>query len=450
MRKRTLFIVILFLLMIGPAVCLAGAEDKEPDPQNYKRVEDLIDDAIKDLATPPQEKAEIAMQPPVTESVPLEKEEHLEVIDLEFNTANIEDVLRLIAEASGRNIVLDPALQGKKIELHLKKVSPDQALQLLYSAYSLNSTKIGDILFISTQEKIKKDTFQTKVRQLRNINVNNAKDLVDNLVTTINLSEETNTIVLIGAADDVAKAEMIIDKVDVPQPQVILEAKIIEINNDALLDLGIDWSDQISITTKETTRPSTFSTTTTVEDSLFHFYKFARTAIQFDMIIKMLEYENKAKVLSNPRVTTMNNKEAEIFIGDKIPYTITLVSGGALTTEVRFVEPGIRLKITPTIIEKDFVVIKIEPEVSYIYSWRGAGDAYPWIKSRQALANVRVENNQPFVLGGLLSNEDKKNLYRVPYLGRIPLLGNLFSWEKTTLYNTDLIISVTPTIITKT
>ncbi|HDN85233.1 MAG TPA: type II and III secretion system protein, partial [Candidatus Aerophobetes bacterium] len=164
-------------------------------------------------------------------------------------------------------------------------------------------------------------------------------------------------------------------------------------------------------------------------------------------IIKMLENENKAKVLSSPRVTTLNNKEAEIFVGDKVPYTVTLVSGGTTTTEVRFIEAGVRLKITPSIIEKDFVVIKIEPEVSYIYTWRGPQDQYPWVKTRQATAYVRVKNGQPFVLGGLLNKEDKKNLYKVPLIGDIPWLGNLFKYEKHTVYDSELIITVTPTIV---
>lgn len=444
MKKRSVFVIILCSFMCL-FVFLAIAQ--EAPPGEPKRIEELIDDAIKDLGTQAQQAEPEGAAAPAAPGT--EEAMSKEAVDFEFSRANLEDVVRLIAEVSNRNIVLDPELQGQKIDLHLKKVSADQALELLYSAYGLSGSDIGgNILFISTREKIKKGTLQTKVRELRNITTDDAKELVGNLVNAINLGKEVNTVVLVGAAEDIAKAEAILDKVDVPQPQVLLEAKIIEINNDALRDIGIDWSDQISITAQETNRATTLATTALGTGSgPMHIYRLARSALQFNMTLKMLEYENKAKVLSNPRVTTMNNKKAEIFIGDKIPYTVSIISGGTTTTEVRWVEPGIRLTITPTIIEKDFVVIKVEPEVSYIYAWRGTGDAYPWIKSRQAVANVRVQNNQPFVLGGLLNNEDKKNLYSIPYLGKIPLLGNLFSYEKKTVYNTDLIITVTPTII---
>ncbi len=448
MKKLFLFGSVL-CLCLGFLVSMVIAEDN-PAKKDEKEIEGLIDETIKDVdklvsQSSAQEQLEAGAKP----AAPIqEKKETAEVlIDLEFTQANLEDVLRIIAEASGRNIVLDPALKGRKIDLHLKKTNVNEVLELLYNAYGLSPYSIGNIMFISTKEKIKEGTTKTKVVELKNINSEEAKALLGNLVTTINLSKETNTLVLVGAAEDVIKAEEILSKIDVPQPQVLLEAKIVEINDDAKRELGIDWPDQITISVQEAIRPQTLSGAQTTAHSPMYVYRLARNAIQFNAIIKMLEEKDKAKVLSSPKVTTMNNKEAEIFIGDKVPYTITTVTGGVASTEVRFVEPGIRLKITPSIIEEDFVVIKIEPEVSYIYSWRGANDEYPWVKARQATAYVRVENNQPFVLGGLLSNEDKKNLYSVPFLGKIPLLGNLFTYEKKTLYTTDLIITVTPTII---
>lgn len=441
---KRIFLLGMVLFFIALALPKANA-------QKAKGMEKVIDETMQDVdrifgeasAKPQSETAQPRL-------VPKEAKEPQSPIDLEFNQANLEDVLRIIAEAGGMNIVLDPMLMGKKIDLHLKKISIDEALEVLYNAYGLGSSNIGNnILFISTQEKVKRGTTRTKIVELENINVEDAKALIGNLVNAVNLSKETNTLVIIGASDDINKAEKILKEVDIPQLQVVLEAKVVEINDDFLKELGVDWPDSITTSIQETKRPATLGTTATSLDTPFQIYKLARNAVQFDMVLKMLEQKNKAKVLSSPRITTLNNKEAQIFIGDKIPYTITTVTGGAASTEVRFVEPGIRLKITPSIIEKDFVVIKIEPEVSYIYSWRGTGDQYPWVKAREATAYVRVKNNQPFVLGGLLSQEDKKNLYRIPLLGGIPILGNLFTYEKKIDYNTDLIITVIPTILSE-
>lgn len=444
--KRLILYAVILCALIGLFISLGIAKDNPPGPSDEK-MEKLIDETIKDIGQMVNQPAKPEPEQETKAVSPAEKKEPQELMELEFNQANLEDVLRMVAETSGQNIVLDPMLKGKKIDLHLKKTNTDEVLELLYNAYGLGSLNIGNILFVSTREKIKQGTTKTKIVELKNINIDDAKALISNMVTTINMSKETNTLVLIGAPEDIEKAEKILKEVDVPQPQVLLEAKIIEINDDALREIGIDYSDSITVDFQETARITTLPTTATAAAGFFHIYKFARSAVQFETILKMLEQQDKARVLSSPRVTTMNNKEAEIFIGDRVPYTITTVTGGVASTEVRFVEPGIRLKITPSIVQEDFVVIKIEPEVSYIYSWRGTADQYPWVKARQATAYVRIKNGQPFAMGGLISKEDKKNLYSIPFLGRIPILGRLFTYEKKTDKNTDLIITVIPTIL---
>ncbi|MDD5449489.1 MAG: hypothetical protein PHO42_02700 [Candidatus Omnitrophica bacterium] len=447
MRKIILLGLNLFF-GLGIILYSTGFADMLPDGE--KSIDAIIyetkKDADKFAGDIAEEKASVAKsRPEASTSFALEKNA-AQPIDLEFNQANIEDVFRVIAEAKGINILLDPSLKGKKIDMYLKQVDLDDALQLLYNAYGLRPYPVGGTLFISTEDKIKKGTTVTRVIELKNIDIKDAKQIVGNLVTTINSSEDTNTLVLVGALEDIDKAEGILKSIDLPQPQVALEARIIEINKDALTELGLDWSDSITVNFQETVRKTTLDSPTTALKGPFHIYTLTRNALDFDAAIHLLEQQNKAKVLSNPKVTTLNNREAEIFIGDRIPYTVNIISGGATTTEVRFVEPGIRLRITPSIIEDDFVVIKIEPEVSYIYTFRGTNSEYPWIKTREATAYVRVKDQQSFILGGLLSKEDKKDIYKVPFLNTIPVLGNLFKYEKDTGKNTELIITVTPTI----
>jgi type IV pilus assembly protein PilQ len=416
--------------------------DKSIDTLLYETKRD-VEKFANDIAA---EKEAMTQPKPASPTVFTIEKKLTQLIDLELSQANIEDVFRVIAEAKGINILLDPALRGRKIDLHLKQVDIDEALELLYNAYGLRPYPVGATLFVSTEEKIKKGTTTTRLIELKNINIKDAKAIVGNLVTTVTTSEDTNTILLVGALEDINKAEAILRSIDLPQPQVALEARIIEINRDALKEIGLDWADSITVNFQETKRKTTLDSPTFSVKTPLHIYKLARDAMEFNTIIHMLEQDNKAKILSNPKITTINNREAEIFIGDRIPYTVNVISGGAITTEVRFVEPGIRLKITPSIIEEDFVVIKIEPEVSYIYAFRGPSNEYPWVKTREATAYVRVKDGQPFVLGGLLSKEDKKNLYKVPFFGSIPIFGNLFKYEKDTGYESELIITVTPTI----
>ena len=378
-----------------------------------------------------------------------EAPEEVKYIDLDFSNANIEDVLRVIGEGAGLNIVVDPIIRGRKIDLHLKNVSVDEALSLVYKAYNLGYLKIGNTLFVSTEDKIKRSALITKVVKIKNVSAEIVKDLIKKLVESVECNKEINSLILIGTPAQIKKAEEIIAKIDVVQPQVVLASKVIEIDRNALSELGIDWSNAMHIFFQESKRPVETGTGALIAvEAPFKIFRLERTAAQLEAIIRMLEEKNKAWVLANPRITTMNNKEAEIFIGDRVPYTITTVTGGVANTEVRFTESGIRLKITPSVVEDDFVVVEVKPEVSYIYGWRGPNDEYPWIKTREATAYVRVKDGQTFVIGGLISKEDLKNIYKVPFLSNIPIFGRLlFTYEKKENKNTEIIITVTPKIV---
>ena len=369
------------------------------------------------------------------------------MVDLDFNDATLSDVFMTLGKSGNINVMLDPELKDLMIDIYLKKVSLKEAFILMGVSYNLGFKRIENSLFVTTKDKLLQQSVAYKVIKLHNVKAQEVKNMVTDLIRVVNVSEQINSLIVIGQPEEITKVEGVVKAVDVPQPQVILEASIVEVNKDALKDLGVDWSDQISMSYQETGRPVDIPNVATSSDSLLNIGAFERNPLSFSTIIKILENQNKAKVLSNPRVTTMNEKEAEIFVGDRIPYTINTVSGGVTTTEVRFEEPGIRLKITPMIIDGDFVVVKVEPEVSFIFAFRGPDGQFPWVKKRQATAFVRIRNNQPFVLGGLLTQEEKKNLFKVPLLGDVPWLGNLFSYEKHSVTDTELIITITPTVV---
>lgn len=368
-------------------------------------------------------------------------------IDLDFGEATLGDVFMTLGKAGGINIMVDPIIKDLMIEIYLQQVTVKEALVLMANAHNLGFKRVENSLFVTSVEKLQNQAVGFKIIKLRNIKALEAKLFVTDLARAVNISEQTNSLIVIGNPEEIQKVKEAIQVIDHPQPQVVLEANIVEVNKDALKDLGVDWSDQISLTYQESGRPLEIPNVADPVKSALSIGALERSALSFSTAIKLLENQNKAKVLSNPRVTTMNEKEAEIFVGDRIPYTVNTVSGGATTTEVRFEEPGIRLKITPMIIDGEYVVIKVEPEVSFIFAFRGEDNQFPWVKKRHATAFVRVRNNQPFVLGGLLNQEDKKNLFKVPMLGNIPWLGNLFTYEKHSVLDTELIITITPIVV---
>ena len=409
---------------------------KLPEVQKQEEEEEDEGDAIQVMMTP-QEVVGSIIKPEMADMK----------IDLDFDDTNLQDILMTLGATGEINIVLDPVLKNSKLDLHLKQVSIEEALLLIANTYNLGFKRVGASLFVTQKEKLKEENVVSKLFKLKNISVEEAKEMIVDLIDTVSYSNELNSLLVVGDPEDIIEVEGVLAKIDKPQLQVVLEAKIIEINKDALKELGVDFSDQILLSYQESARPADFANVEDSPGSAMEIFSVARNPIQFDTTIKMLENQNKAKVLSNPRITTINDKEAEIFVGDRIPYTVSNVTGGTVTTDVRWVEPGIRLIITPTIIEDDFVVIKVEPEVSFIFSFLGPNDEYPRVKTREATAHVRIKNGQPFVIGGLLSQEDKQNLYKVPFLGDIPWLGNLFSYESHTIQDTELIITIIPQIV---
>lgn len=370
-------------------------------------------------------------------------------ISLNFNQADIEDVFRVIGEAGNLNIIIDPLVKGRRLDIYLKDVNVGEALDIIMNSYGLGYSQIGGCLFISTEEKTKQKAVITQMFKLKNIPADKAKDMVKNMVESVEANSEINCLIVKGLPQQIRKTEELIIQMDRPQPQVLIKAEIIEVDTGALKELGIDWPDNLSLSFQETTRPISLGSTVSLinPDSPFRAYRLERSAFNFITILKLLEKADRAKVLSSPKATTMNNKEAQIFVGDKIPYTVTLITGGTTTTEVRFVESGIRLKITPSVIEDDFVVVSVKPEVSYIYGWRGPQDQYPWVKSREASASVRIANKETFMLGGLLSSEDKKSIFSIPFFSKAPFVGKLFSYEKKEHISSDIVILITPEVI---
>jgi type IV pilus assembly protein PilQ len=368
-------------------------------------------------------------------------------IDLDFDETALGDIIQTISKIASVNIVLDPTMKNNKFDLHLASVSVQEALLLIGDSFKLGYKRVGDSLYGTLREDLLKQSETSRVFKLKNINASQAKELLGDMAKKVEISQDLNSLIAQGQPEDIEQLEKAIIRLDQPQPQVVLEAKIIEITRDGLRELGIDWSDQITTNFQEAGRPVTLGNVETGGADAIKLYSLARNPVQFSAALNMLENQNKAKILSSPSITTLNGKESEIFIGDRIPYTVTNVTGGVATTDVRWVEPGIRLTITPSIIGEDFVVIKVEPEVSFIFAFRGPNSEFPHIKTREATAYVRIKNNEPFILGGLLGQEDKKNLYKVPLLGNIPWIGNLFTNEKTTTSDVELIITITPTIV---
>lgn len=241
------------------------------------------------------------------------------------------------------------------------------------------------------------------------------------------LDPESKGIIVRATADELAEVEAFLADIDQPIPQVVLEVWVQEMTADALRNLGIDWKGIPSF--EESTAPV--------------FLELEWKPWDLVLALRLLEEKGDAKLLANPKITTVSGKKASIFVGDRVPVVLTDDEG---RNTMEFLESGINLQVTPRISEDQYITILVEPQVS-TFIWRADTD-YPQIRTREAQTTVRVKDGQPFVLAGLLQEQDNEAIKGIPFLSQLPILGQLFQWKETKHTQTEMTIFLIPRIVT--
>ena len=219
---------------------------------------------------------------------------------------------------------------------------------------------------------------------------------------------------------------MFLSEFDQPLPQVVLEVWVQEMTSNALKDLGIEWRGVPSVSGGDAPV----------------FLELEWTPWDLILALRVLEEKGEAKLLANPKISTLSGQPARIFVGDRVPVVLKNEDGSSF---VSFLESGINLRVTPRISDDEYVTILVQPEVS-TFVWRTETD-YPQIRTREAETTVRVKDGQPFVLGGLLQDEEHELVSGIPFLSQLPVLGKLFQWRDTKQSQTEMTIIVIPRII---
>jgi type IV pilus assembly protein PilQ len=242
---------------------------------------------------------------------------------------------------------------------------------------------------------------------------------------------------------NIEKIEKLVNGLDKPTRQIRISAQLIEVSTTALEELGIDWTLNTSRTVSAKEKYTT-KTDQTLNDVASPAGTFTFTTVQdgWDLTSKIsaLVSDGKGKIVAHPEVTTVDNKEARIQMGQKIPIKQFDQSGNVVIT---FEEVGSLLRVTPHITSENRILMQLKPErSSYEYDPNGV-----IINTSNAETNVVVENGQTAVIGGLTNQNVISNRNGIPVLKDIPFLGYLFSYTQKKVESRDLIIFVTPTIV---
>jgi type II secretory pathway component GspD/PulD (secretin) len=244
-------------------------------------------------------------------------------------------------------------------------------------------------------------------------------------------------LILRGPEPLVKEAEALAHQLDVVRPQVVIEVSIWDINDSALKDLGAAW---------------TFGDQTISEDNQdkFRFGTFQRTGLSFTATIKALEKKEQAKVLASPNISVLDGERAFILIGDRInfPVVIGYNQSGSPIFSKEEERVGIYLQVAASVATDGEITMSLYPQVSTVTGFLEVnGASYPQISTREAQSTLRIKSGETLVMGGLLKTEEVHQLEKVPILGDLPFLGELFRHRKTNKTNSQVLISIKPTVL---
>ncbi len=402
-------------------------------------------------------------------------------ITLDAEDASVSTIISTMARLSGCNIVLamdtetkDEKSEEKKITIHIEDVPIEQALALVVKSIGLSYRLVGERTFIvgergRIEEEIGERTY---VLHLNYVDVNKIVNALKVMPGESIAIEGQNAILVRANPETFSEISNRIEEIDVPQQQIEIRARLIEISVTEAERYGIDWAKLNSLTTilaedvksaNGTGLPYNFTDETgnlpygdlspfgiIPEDQYFQRLEdlsdvghFSRQLTAFDVTIDWLLQNNAAKLLTDTRITALNGEEAEIHIGEIVPY---IAEDNEKQIQVEREEVGIKLKVKPTVNSEGQITTKIEPEVSSVMEL--VGGYIPRTKVRKITSTVTVPNGQRILVGGLLSSSMSTTVNKVPLLSAIPLIGKLFQHKVTLLEKTDLIIEITPHVVT--
>lgn len=256
-----------------------------------------------------------------------------------------------------------------------------------------------------------------------------------------------STFVIRETPDNLKKIEQIIRSLDVPPKQVLIEAHIFDVALDDENSTGIDWSAMMTQLGRQAPLWQFDQTLApTGGNGILRFGTLSNE--HFSLLLRGLKKNNRARSLSNPKVTAMNGQNALIEVGQKVPYvtTNTTVSNGTTITnrEVKFEPVPINLAVNPTIYDDGTIRLKVTPTITALRSFV---EGVPWTESRTANTEVVIHSGETLILGGLITESKSDDVNAVPVLGRIPLFKKVFNSTSKTNKRSELVVFITPNIV---
>jgi type IV pilus assembly protein PilQ len=382
-------------------------------------------------------------------------------VSLDVQDAEIATVLRSLASFSGINIVTSPNVVGK-VTVKLEMVPWRRALDVILHAHGFDYVEEYGILRVDTAEELRRSEVEDKraLKQVEDLeplvlgmarlhfaNATEVRDALKRMLTprgNLDVDVRTNTLLINDVPGRVEIIQNMAEELDTQTPQVEINAKLVDMDNRATEELGIVWSAN-NLKDVDHNLIGGASVNAPLQGPAGQL-KIGAVSSFGDLManLQALEKQNLAHIISNPVVTTTDNREANILVGQKIPLIVADEAGNAI---VQLTTIGIMLRVTPHINSPERITLDVHNEVSDLSS-QATVQGGIIINTSESDTRVLVENGETAIIGGLIRSVESELQTGVPILKDIPLLGGLFRSDSKTHQNRELVVFVTPRIAT--
>ncbi len=421
-------------------------------------------------------------------------------VTVDFKDADIQNVLRILAFKSGVNIVAGKDVTGS-VTIRLVDVPWEKALDVILKTYGYAYDRQDNVIRVSTLENLKKEDLSTEVFALNYSRAADVEKSIKEMLSErgkIRSDSRSNMIIVTDMPTSLGDIRTVIQRLDSATPQVLIQAKVVEMTLGSSDRLGIDWNLRAAVSgsSRPTSLPwdavhrSRFSKilpygrgtttsavasgagstdTSTIEDfpkgednsAIQPSFPVADKAnfvfgnidfTQLRAVLELISGRDDAKILSEPHVVVLNNQEAKILVGEVIAiptFERNATTGKMEITGYQDRDLGIRLTVVPQVNGQDEIVVTVHPEITTLLGYDNltAEIKAPRFTTREATTNVRLKSGQTIAIGGLIKEDTQNRTSKIPLLGDIPLLDKLFSHQSKVVTKTDLLFLMTVTVI---
>lgn len=386
---------------------------------------------------------------------PLINEKLNQRVSLEFRGASIQSVIESLSQYSGINFILDKDTKlDQTTTIFAKETTVQEALDMIIHTSSLRYKMLNANTFLIYQDTPeKKKTYEeliTRSFYLGNVDSQKAQEVVAKLYEPKSMffDEKLRLLIVRDSKQVIDSIEKLLEAYDLPMSEVVLDIEVLEVNRDTLLGLGIDFPNQIGVSALNGLGEAGKYTINQIRDMTTN--SLVLKVADPMATVNFKQTSNKTNLLANPRIRVKSREEASFLIGDKVPViTTTFAESSSFVSEsVNYLDVGLKVQVKPEVNKDKQVQIAIKLEVSNIAKEIPTKNGLVYqIGTRNASTTLQLHDGETQMLAGLIRDDAKSSATHLPGIGKIPLLGRLFSNTTDSKNKSEIVLLITPRIV---